>query len=162
MSPLSDFEGPGYFWIQSQPKPGCVDEYNEWYESEHGPLCLKLDSFINGYWYKSTAQDPPTYLTTYDLKKLSGFDTLPYTVLREKWPPREQELLDQKLNFLHRRVYADISTRGQVEGPAPTMMSVAFVVKDEHVEELHRWYEEVQPSSPSSSATTLTRTGTHP
>lgn len=141
MTSLSDFEGPGSFWIQSQPKAGYVDEYQQWFESDDGPLRLKLDFFLNEYRYKSTDQDSPTYLATYDLKKISEPQ---YATLREKRSPKVQVLLDQKLNFLDRRIYADISARGHVDAPPPIMMSVAFVVKDEHVDELHRWYEEVQ------------------
>ena len=148
MSLLSDHDGPGFLWVQSQPKTGCVDEYNEWYNGEHGPLRVNLDCFINGFRYKSIDQDPPTYLATYDLKNVSGPEEPQYTALAAERSLREKEVLDHKLNFLDRRVYVGISTRGHVESPAPILMSVAFVVKTEHVDELHRWYEEVQIFSP--------------
>lgn len=131
--------------IKSQPKPGCVEEYNDWYDSEYGPLLQKLDAVRNAYQYRST-ENPSIYLATYDLKKISSFEEPRYHILGEKRSPQEQELIDHNVNLLDRRVYAEISTRGHVEGPAPIMMSVAFVVKDEHVDEMHRWYEEEHTS----------------
>jgi hypothetical protein len=120
MPQLSDHTGPGYLCITSQPKPGCVDEYNSWCDSEHGPLRLKLDSVLNGYRYRST-EDPSIQLSTYDLKKAFSLTDLSYQSLTSDPSPREHDLLPH---------------------PAPVMMSVAFVVPDAHVPELHRWYEE--------------------
>ena len=146
MSQKSDPNGPGCLWVHSQPKPGCVEKYNEWYNTEHGPLRVKLDIFANGYRYKSIDQDPPTYLATYDLKNVSRLEEPQYTMLADNRSPREEAVLDHKLNFLDRRVYTAISTRGDVEAPAPILQSVAFVIRDEHVDEMHRWYEEVYKS----------------
>lgn len=143
MSQLCKFNGPGYFYVLSQPKSHFLDEYHEWYNSEHGPLRLKLDFFLNGYRYKSTdPADPPIWLACYDLKKISSLDEPRYTVLREKRSEREQELLNHKLNFLDRRIYSDVSSRGRNGGPAPVVMTVAFLVANELVDEMNRWYEE--------------------
>jgi hypothetical protein len=142
MPHLSDYTGPGYLCITSQPVPGCVDEYNDWCDTECGPLRLKLDFILAGYRYRST-EDPSIQLTTYDLKKISGLTQPQYTTLTSNPSQREQDLLNHKLTHLDQRIYTPISTRGHLSTPAPVMMSVAFVVTDAHVPELHRWYEEV-------------------
>ena len=141
MPQLGDLTGPGFLCITGQPKPGWVDEYNDWYDSEYGPLRMKLDFIVNGYRYRST-EDPSMQLATYDLKKISGVTEPSYTTLLETPSQREQELLSHKLNLFDQRIYTPISTRGHLTTPAPIMMSVAFVVEDRHVDELHRWYEQ--------------------
>ena len=139
--------------------PGCVDEYNDWCDTEYGPLRLKLDFIPTGYRYRST-EDPSIQLTTYDLKKISGLTQPPYTTLISNPSPREHDQLNHKLTHLDQRIYTPISTRGHLSTPAPFMMSVAFVVPDAHVPELHRWYEEV--CSPTlQPATTLTQPQEH-
>lgn len=137
MPQMSEHKGPGYLCITAQPKPGCVDEYNSWCDSEDGPLRLKLDSVLNGYRYRST-EDTSIQLTTYDLKKISSLTDSSYTALASNPLPREQDFL----THLDQRVYAALTTRGHLSSPSPVMMSVAFVVPNTHVPELHRWYEE--------------------
>ena len=135
--------GPGLFYILSQPKPGHEDAYHEWYNSEHGPLRLTTDFVLNGYRYRSLDLDPPVFLATYDASRINGFDETQYTKLRENRSARENDVLDNKLSLLDRRFFKSLSTRGTSSGHAPIIMVVIFVVKDEHVEEMHRWYQEV-------------------
>ena len=144
MSDLSAESGPGYFYVLSEPKtPEDLDEIHEWYNTEHGPLRMKLDFIANGYRYKSIGKDPAVWLATYDLKKISGLAEPQYTVLRENRSSRESNVISSKISYMDRRIYKDLSSRGEADGPAPIIMSVSFVVKDEHVPELNRWYEEV-------------------
>ena len=144
MGKLSHIDGPGYFFVLSQLKaPEFEDEYHEWYNTEHGPVRLHLDFFSNGYRYRSLSHDPPLYLACYDLSRVSGLEEPAYTVLREKRSDREVNMVCQNLSKLDRRIYTDISCRGKADGPAPIVMAVAFVVKNEFVDELNRWYEEV-------------------
>lgn len=161
MPQLSEYTGPGYLCVTSHPKPGYVGEYNDCCDAEYGPLRLKLDFNLTGYRYRST-EDPSKQLTTYDLKKISGLTQPPYTTLISNPPPREQDLLNHKPTHLDQRIYTPISTRGHLSTPAPVMMSVAFVVQDADVPELHRWYEEVcPPYLPASATTTLTQPQEH-
>ena len=137
-------DGPGYFSVLSQPKAHKFEEdYHDWYNKEHGPLRLKLDFFRNGYRYKSLDKGPPAYLACYDLARISGLQESEYTELRENRSEREEEVICNKLKKLDRRIYADISTRGEFDGPAPVIMCITLVVKDDHLDELNRWYEEV-------------------
>lgn len=143
MSSTEDSDTPGFFHIISQPKPGQEDVYNEWYNTEHGPLRMKLDFFKTGYRYKSIGVEPPQYVAVYELSRIGGLEEPEYTILREQRSEYERDLINNKLVCLDRKVYKDVSTRGTSIGPAPLMMAVAFVVKNENVPELHKWYEEV-------------------
>ena len=140
---MSKETGPGLFYILSRPKAKYEDDYHEWYNSEHGPLRLSTDFIRNGLRYRTVDLSPPVFLATYDYSRLEGFDERQYTKLRDNRSPREREVLDNKIDLLDRRFFKNLSTRGSSSDPAPVMMSVIFVVKDEHVEEMHRWYEEV-------------------
>lgn len=144
MSSLAEQDGPGLLYITSEPKPGYEDEYHHWYNTEHGPLRMKLDFVKNGYRYRSIDSEPPLYLALYDLSRIGRLEEPEYTVLRDERSPREVNVIDNKLIELNRNIYKDVSCRGHDGGPAPVIMTVAFVVKREDVPEMHRWYEEVR------------------
>ena len=151
MSSTEDHNSPGFFHIISQPKPGQENVYHEWYNTEHGPLRMRLDFFRTGYRYKSIGVEPPQYVAVYEMSRIGGLQEPEYTILREQRSEYESDLIENKLICLDRKIYKDVSTRGASKGPAPLMMAVAFVVKDEHVPELHKWYEEVNTSRPLTS-----------
>ena len=44
---------------------------------------------------------------------------------------------------MDRRIYADFSSRGVDRSPAAVLMVVSMVVRDELVDEVDKWYEEV-------------------
>ena len=137
--------GSGFFYIPSRPKPEFLQEYHDWYNTEHGPLRLKLDFFLNGYRYRCIDPDDPTlFCAVYDLSRLSGLEEEQYTSLRSTRSAQENAVFDKKLAFIDRRVYKDIGTYGDAPVPAPVIMVVAFVVKNELVPEVHQWYEEVR------------------
>ncbi|RSL90337.1 hypothetical protein CEP51_000814 [Fusarium floridanum] len=137
----------GVLYAFTQPTPDFSD-YHSWYNTEHGPLRVALD-FIEGgnryecYYADPQIQlDPPIYLAMYELGRLSGLNERPYQALTDDRSTREDDVFRNRLTFLERRIYKNISTRGTYSGPAPVLLTVAFVIKDEHVDEFNRWYEE--------------------
>ncbi len=141
---LSEFRGPGFFYVQSQPKPELPpEEFDNWYNTEHGPARLNLDFFPNGYRYKSRDLDPPVWLACYDLKKISGLAEPQYTVLREKRSSRETQILS-RMKYMDRRIYSLFSSKGKDKSPAAVLLAVTMYVRDERVDEVDRWYEEVR------------------
>lgn len=143
-SDLSKLKGPGFFYVQSQPKPELpADEFDQWYNTEHGPARLNLDLFPNGYRYKSRGLEPPVWLACYDLKKISGLTEPQYTILREKRSSREIRVLT-RMKYMDRRIYSMFSSKGVDKSPAATLLAVTMYVKDELVGEVDRWYEEVR------------------
>ncbi|KPI40235.1 uncharacterized protein AB675_7780 [Cyphellophora attinorum] len=121
---ISPTAEPGLFYIISQPKAGCEEEYHEWYNTEHGPLRLQLGFVRNGYRYRCIDADSKAFLAIYDLARLAGL----------------QEPAD-KIDWIDRRVYRDVSSRGRSDDPAPVIMTVSLLVRDDLVPEVHRWYE---------------------
>lgn len=134
----------GFFYILSQPKPEYIQEYHDWYNTEHGPLRMKLDFITNGYRYRCTDEGSNAYLAVYDLARIAGLQEPRYTILRSKRSKRETRVFEEQLEWLDRRVYRDISSRGRSEGPAPVLMTVSLLVRDELVSDVNRWYEKVR------------------
>jgi hypothetical protein len=140
---ISPAAEPGLFYIVSQPKSGCEEDYHEWYNTEHGPLRLQLDFVRNGYRYRCTDADSKAFLAIYDLARLAGLQEPRYTHLRANRSTRERKVIADKIDWIDRRVYRDVSSRGRSDDPAPVIMTVALLVRDELVSEVHRWYEKV-------------------
>ena len=133
----------GLFFILSQPKQEHIPTYHEWYNTEHGPLRLQLDFVLNGYRYQCTDQkSKPIFLAIYDLSRIAGLQEPRYVALRKNRSARERNVLQTQIDWINRRVYRKISSRGTCDEPAPVVMTVALVVRDELVPEVHRWYEQ--------------------
>ncbi len=136
----------GSLFVRIRPKSTLsLEEFQDWYNTEHGPLRMKLEFFLVGYRYRSRDLDPPLWLATYDVTALSCLDDPRYRILREQRSPREQILLTEEMDYLDRRIYQTLSVRGRSDGPAPVIMAVTFVVKQELAQELHAWYQQVRP-----------------
>ena len=141
---LGAFQGPGFFCVLSEPSNSIsMEEYHHWYNTEHGPARLKLGNFLNGFRYKSRGLEPPVWLACYDLKRVSGLTEPQYTILREERSERERHVLS-RMKYMDRRIYTDFSSRGLDTSPAPILLVVKMYVKNERVEEVDRWYEEVR------------------
>lgn len=141
---LAAYQGPGFFCVLSEPGDSLpVDEYHHWYNTEHGPARLRLDNFATGFRYKSRGREPPVWLACYELKRVSGLTEPQYTVLREKRSERERHVL-QRMKYMDRRIYTNVSSRGVDKSPAPILLAVTMYVRSEHVDEVDRWYEEVR------------------
>lgn len=133
----------GFLYILSEPKPEYVQEYHDWYNTEHGPARVQLDFVTNGYRYKCVDADSRTFLAIYDLARLGGLQEPGYNLLRDCRSARERRVLEEQINWMNRRVYKNISSRGLPEGPSPVMMTVSLLVRNELVAEVNRWYEKV-------------------
>ncbi|RSL40973.1 hypothetical protein CEP53_013048 [Fusarium sp. AF-6] len=105
--------------------------------------------------------DPPIYLAMYELGHLSGLNERPYQALTDDRSAREDDVFRNRLTFLERRIYKNTSTRGTYRGPAPVLLTVAFVIKDEHIEEFNRWYEEARDRAVGKSIFILTKLQEH-
>jgi len=135
---------PGYFFVLTRPKSSLgLEEYHNWYNTEHGPLRMRLGFFPVGQRYRCRDLVPTVWLAAYDVTTLSCFADPRYQVLRENRSGRERALLGTGMDLIDRRIYSALSSRGKSRGPAPVIMAVTFRVKEDLVNELHCWYEEV-------------------
>lgn len=151
----------GLLYVLTRPKPEHVHEYQEWYNTEHGPLRMQLDFMQNGYRYRSADGDPSLYMAMYDLYRVSGVEEPQYITMRSQRSAREVEVLDKKLDLVDRRLYTQVASRGVTKGPAPVVMVVEMLVPDELEAEVHQWYEEVCEAHISAGGAIIIGTGTH-
>ncbi|KAL7895869.1 Alpha/Beta hydrolase protein [Trichoderma sp. SZMC 28014] len=88
---------PGNLYVMMQTRPGLsLDEFDDWYNNEHGPIRLRLPQiFANGLRYRAADGQQPEYLTTYDVVDMAYLKTETYTVLRANRSPRETVVIGQ-------------------------------------------------------------------
>jgi hypothetical protein len=159
---LAAYKGPGFFCVLSQPDASLpIEDYHHWYNTEHGPARLKLDNFLTGFRYKSRDLEAPVWLACYELKRVSALTDPQYTILREERSERERHVL-KCMKYMDRRVYTNFSSRGVDRSPAAILLAVTMYVRNERVDEVDCWYEEVRRAIPSQGGDVPTNdTGTH-
>jgi hypothetical protein len=140
---LPEYPGPGILYVPTQPKASSVAGFHHWYNTEHGPARVGLDFFCNGYRYKGRDTEPALWLACYDLTRVSGMAEKQYTTLRAKRSAQENQVLGHEMNFVDRRIYTTISSRGSDKSPAPVILAVRMWVQNDRAAEVDRWYEEV-------------------
>lgn len=137
-------QGPGYLAVAIQPgKETDEQAFHEWYNTEHGPLRLRLPFILTGDRYKAADGAQPRWSAVYDVSDLSMLEKRIYTRLREERSAREKKVMST-FESLDRKIYAQISSRGKQGylGPAPVQVAVSITLKDEDLEGFDKWYEE--------------------
>jgi pimeloyl-ACP methyl ester carboxylesterase len=134
--------GPGYLAVAIQ-RGSKTDPaaFHEWYNTEHGPLRLRLPFILTGDRYTANDGQKPEWSAVYDVSDLSWLEKRIYTRLREERSQREKEVMST-FESLDRKIYRTISTRGDFQGPAPVQVAVSMTVKEEDLEDFNKWYEE--------------------
>ncbi|KIW93912.1 uncharacterized protein Z519_05227 [Cladophialophora bantiana CBS 173.52] len=120
---------PGSFFVSSRPDGTLSrEEHHNYYETERGPLRMVLDFFPvrqqykGGDWIRRGA-------AVYDAADISCFEDSRYTTLRENRSSQESVLLDSGLDFMDRRIFKTLTTRGRCDGSTLVIMAVTFVVQ---------------------------------
>ncbi|KDR80479.1 hypothetical protein GALMADRAFT_208556 [Galerina marginata CBS 339.88] len=134
-----------FVWAEVGPD-ASADEFNDWYDNEHGPLRLTVPGFKNAIRYKATDDKTPSWLALYDLDSPSVFTSEPYKGLAGKASDREKALVP-RLAVLNRAVYQKISEQTKPGLPADALPTkYVFVVNNtvppEVEDEYNRWYDE--------------------
>ncbi|KAK5130458.1 hypothetical protein LTR08_002022 [Meristemomyces frigidus] len=134
--------GPGYLAVAIQPGPKTDDAaFHEWYNTEHGPLRLRLPFISTGDRYKANDSQRPDWSAVYDVTDLAYLDKRIYTRLREERSKREKSVMGT-FESLDRKIYRTVSTRGDFEGPAPVQVAVSMRVNEADLDDYNKWYEE--------------------
>ena len=135
-------KGPGYLAVAIQPGSDTDDvAFHEWYNTEHGPLRLRLPFIKTGDRYKAADDKKPGWSAVYDVSDLEQLDKRIYTRLREERSQREKKVMGT-FESLDRKIYSTVSTRGDFNGPAPLQLAVSMRVQDGDVDDFNAWYEE--------------------
>lgn len=146
MPDLSDCDEPGILMVLSQPVAHqYVNDFHEWYNTEHGPARLRLgdDFFHNGYRYK-IREDDPTWLAIYDMGRLSAGSESAYTTLRENRSPREQDVLQNKVRNLSRQFFQLVAQLGTSAKPAETLCLAVFEAEKRAASSVYATYSMVR------------------
>lgn len=134
--------GPGYLAVAIQPGPKTEEtSFHEWYNTEHGPLRLRLPFIKTGDRYKASDGEKPEWSAVYDVSDLAWLDKPIYTRLREERSKREKNVMGT-FESLDRKIYSSVSTRGDFAGPAPVQVAVSMRVNEPDLAEFDKWYEE--------------------
>lgn len=134
--------GPGYLAVAIQPSEKTDEAaFHEWYNTEHGPLRLRLPFILTGDRYKAHDDQKPEWSAVYDVSDLSWIDKRIYSRLREERSLREKDVMST-FESLDRKIYRTVSTRGDFKGPAPLQVAVSMRVNESELDEFNKWYEE--------------------
>ncbi|KAF8155462.1 hypothetical protein B0H34DRAFT_713316 [Crassisporium funariophilum] len=122
------------------------EEFNDWYNNEHGPARLTVPGFSNAIRYKATDSRTPSWLALYDLASPAVVSSDGYKSLASKASDRERALIPRLAN-LNRRVYDSISVLTNPTNPANCLpggfiLVVTMLVGPELEDEFNKWYEE--------------------
>ncbi|KAI0401537.1 Alpha/Beta hydrolase protein [Xylaria palmicola] len=146
---------PGILYVTMQPGPELpLEQFDEWYNNEHGPTRLKLPQiFANGLRYRAADDQEPAFLAAYDVTSMSHLETETYTSLRANRSPREAETIGQvdvKRYFWDRvlskesPLFVPIEQLTDDEAEGLTLVAVQLTPKDAEgsAEAIQKWYGE--------------------
>lgn len=143
-------EGRGYLAVAIQPGPNTDDAaFHEWYNTEHGPLRMRLPFITTGDRYKAIDGQTPAWSAVYDVSDLSMLEKRIYTRLREERSAREKRVMGS-FESLDRKIYSTFSERSKTPGytgPAPVTVANSMTVKEEDLKAFDKWYEEEEVMS---------------
>lgn len=147
---------PGILYVTMKPRDGLsLDQFNEWYNNEHGPIRLRIPSiFTNGFRYRAaTESSQPPYMAVYDVTSMPILETDTYTSLRPNRSSREAETIGQVevkryfYELLHTKqspLLAPIDSLSNEEAEGIVTVAVEINLADipEAYEEYKNWYVE--------------------
>ena len=89
---------PGLLYVTMQPRPSLpAAQFHDWYNSEHGPLRLRLPFVTNGFRYRAVDDVDPEWVALYDITDMDELTRETYLALREDGikTPREKATMAQ-------------------------------------------------------------------
>ncbi|CAK4033437.1 related to alpha beta hydrolase [Lecanosticta acicola] len=134
--------GPGYLAVAIQPGWNTDESiFHDWYNTEHGPLRLRLPFIQTGDRYKAIDGQKPAWSAVYDVSDLSWVEKRIYSRLREERSLREKAIMGT-FESLDRKIYSLVSVRGEYSGPPPVTIAASMRLNESDLDEFNRWYEE--------------------
>jgi pimeloyl-ACP methyl ester carboxylesterase len=90
-------------------QPACdlsLDDFNDWYNNEHGPNRLRLPFILNGIRYRAIDGLKPEWMAIYDTPDLENFTLPAYTNLRTRSEQSQREIQIMPKIRISRAFYA--------------------------------------------------------
>ena len=84
----------GLLFVMMRPSAPLIEEFNEWYDTEHLLDRMSAPGFLSGNRFQSVSGEQPGFLTLYDLASVDVLDTPEYRRLsRENFTPWTRRLM---------------------------------------------------------------------
>lgn len=90
----------GILYVTMHPTPALpIEQFQDWYNNEHGPTRLRLPFFTNGFRYRAKgipqggSEDVPEWMAIYDITDMDTLAQEPYLRLRDP-PVKSQREID--------------------------------------------------------------------
>ncbi|KAL4955738.1 Thiolase, N-terminal domain-containing protein [Aspergillus filifer] len=96
--PPNKMATPGLLYVTMQPRPSLLPaQFHDWYNSEHGPLRLRLPFITNGFRYRAVDGKEPEWVALYDVTDMAELTRETYLSLRGDGikTPREKATMAQ-------------------------------------------------------------------
>ncbi|RAH71423.1 putative alpha/beta hydrolase [Aspergillus aculeatinus CBS 121060] len=147
---------PGLLYVTMHPRPSLpAAQFHDWYNSEHGPLRLRLPFVTNGFRYRAVDGEEPEWVAWYDITEMEELTRETYLALRGDGikTPREkatmaQIAVDRRLyDFLGEQKAADYTPLEDqpdttVAGSVLVAVSTTLVDDADKEADYNRWYTE--------------------
>ena len=86
---------PGLLFVFGEAGPNVTEEkFNDWYDSEHVPLCMAIPTFRRTIRWIAADGERPQYLAKNDGDSCDVFDTPPYNTTRSE---REKDVISSSI-----------------------------------------------------------------
>lgn len=83
---------PGLLYVTMQPQGALPEaQFHDWYNTEHGPLRLRLPFITNGFRFRATDGEKPEYVALYDITDMAELTRKTYLDLRTDLIKTERE-----------------------------------------------------------------------
>jgi hypothetical protein len=129
----------GLLFAYTDPGPVPPEEFNDWYDTEHGPARLSVPGISAAYRYRAIDGELPPWLALYEMTH-GTTDSPEYRALAASASAREKSMMS-RIATLDRRVYQQVSSDGpELDGPAPTVLIVAISVPPAVEDDMAAWY----------------------
>lgn len=148
----------GLLYVTMQPEGSLPDtQFHDWYNTEHGPLRLRLPFITNGFRFRAVDAEKPEYVALYDIADMDELTRKTYLDLRTDLIKTEREKKTMAQIDVGRRLYDFVDERSspnfrpleaQADTDAETAGTVLVAVTtvthpDAEKEAEHdRWYRE--------------------
>ncbi|KAJ5097867.1 hypothetical protein N7532_004868 [Penicillium argentinense] len=149
---------PGLLYVTMQPKGSLPEaQFHDWYNTEHGPLRLRLPFITNGFRFRATDGEQPEYVALYDITDMDELTRKTYLDLRTDLIKTEREkktmaqidvgrllydLVDERRVSDYRPLETQADTDAETRGSVMVAVTTTTHPDPEKQAEHDRWYRD--------------------
>lgn len=148
----------GLLYVTMQPQGSLPEaQFHDWYNTEHGPLRLRLPFVTNGFRFRATDGEKPEYVALYDITDMDELTRKTYLDLRTDLIKTEREkktmsqidvgrllydLVDERSSPNFRPLEDQADTDAETHGSVLVAVTTGTHPDPEKQAEHDRWYRE--------------------